>query len=92
VPLDTAKAAAGPPQPSYPKGAAVSSADTGAVEDTQSAPVEGTVAAASGQRWIALAVLAAAQFMVFLDETVVNLALPRSKKTSASHRPVSRGS
>ena len=80
MPLDTAKAAAGPPQPSYPKGAAVSSADTGAVEDTQSAPVEGTVAAASGQRWIALAVLAAAQFMVFLDETVVNLALPSIKE------------
>jgi EmrB/QacA subfamily drug resistance transporter len=58
----------------------VSSADTGPVEDTQSAPVEGTVAAAPRQRWIALAVLAAAQFMVFLDETVVNLALPSIKE------------
>jgi EmrB/QacA subfamily drug resistance transporter len=28
------------------------------------------------RRWLALAVLAAAQFMVFLDETVVNVALP----------------
>jgi MFS family permease len=78
--LDAAKAAALPPQPSYPKGAAVSSADTGPAVDTQSAPMEGTVAAAPRQRWIALAVLAAAQFMVFLDETVVNLALPSIKE------------
>ena len=28
------------------------------------------------RRWLALAVLAVAQFMVFLDETVVNVALP----------------
>src|SRR4029450_7556300 len=28
------------------------------------------------RRWLALAVLAVAQFMVFLDETVVHLALP----------------
>lgn len=34
---------------------------------------------ASRRRWIALAVLAAAQFMVFLDETVVNVALPSIK-------------
>jgi EmrB/QacA subfamily drug resistance transporter len=30
-------------------------------------------------RWVALAALAAAQFMVFLDETVVNVALPSIK-------------
>jgi EmrB/QacA subfamily drug resistance transporter len=45
----------------------------------QGAPVESKVAAAPRQRWFALAVLAAAQFMVFLDETVVNLALPSIK-------------
>jgi EmrB/QacA subfamily drug resistance transporter len=31
------------------------------------------------RRWVALAVLAVAQFMVFLDETVVNVALPSIK-------------
>jgi EmrB/QacA subfamily drug resistance transporter len=35
---------------------------------------------AARQRWIALAVLAVAQFMVFLDETVVNVALPSIKQ------------
>src|SRR5215470_17610683 len=35
----------------------------------------------AARRWLALAVLAVAQFMVFLDETVVNVALP-SIKTS----------
>jgi EmrB/QacA subfamily drug resistance transporter len=34
---------------------------------------------ASRRRWFALGVLAAAQFMVFLDETVVNVALPSIK-------------
>jgi EmrB/QacA subfamily drug resistance transporter len=34
---------------------------------------------AISRRWLALAVLAAAQFMVFLDETVVNVALPSIK-------------
>jgi predicted MFS family arabinose efflux permease len=34
---------------------------------------------AGRRRWIALAVLAVAQFMVFLDETVVNVALPSIK-------------
>jgi EmrB/QacA subfamily drug resistance transporter len=34
---------------------------------------------ASRRRWLALGVLAAAQFMVFLDETVVNVALPSIK-------------
>ncbi len=34
---------------------------------------------APDRRWLALAVLAAAQFMVFLDETVVNVALPSIK-------------
>src|SRR5947208_17102918 len=31
------------------------------------------------RRWLALAALAIAQFMVFLDETVVNVALPSIK-------------
>src|SRR5919109_1729914 len=31
------------------------------------------------RRWLALAVLAAAQFMVFLDESIVNVALPSIK-------------
>src|SRR5215471_19368870 len=35
----------------------------------------------AARRWLALAVLAVAQFMVFIDETVVNVALP-SIKTS----------
>jgi EmrB/QacA subfamily drug resistance transporter len=34
---------------------------------------------AARRRWLALAVLAIAQFMVFLDETVVNVALPSIK-------------
>jgi EmrB/QacA subfamily drug resistance transporter len=34
----------------------------------------------SDRRWLALAVLAVAQFMVFLDETVVNVALPSIKE------------
>jgi MFS family permease len=34
---------------------------------------------ASDRRWLALAALAVAQFMVFLDETVVNVALPSIK-------------
>src|SRR2546421_2963884 len=33
----------------------------------------------SRRRWLALAALAVAQFMVFLDETVVNVALPSIK-------------
>ena len=35
--------------------------------------------AAARRRWLALGVLAVAQFMVFLDETVVNVALPSIK-------------
>jgi EmrB/QacA subfamily drug resistance transporter len=35
--------------------------------------------AAAYRRWLALAALAVAQFMVFLDETVVNVALPSIK-------------
>src|SRR5438552_8976052 len=34
---------------------------------------------AGDRRWLALAALALAQFMVFLDETVVNVALPSIK-------------
>jgi EmrB/QacA subfamily drug resistance transporter len=41
------------------------------VIDTPTRPV--------GRPWVALAVLAVAQFMVFLDETVVNVALPSIK-------------
>jgi EmrB/QacA subfamily drug resistance transporter len=47
-----------------------------------SATASATVAvptAATRRRWVALIVLAAAQFMVFLDETVVNVALPSIK-------------
>ena len=40
---------------------------------------EGREKAASDRRWLALAALAVAQFMVFLDETVVNVALPSIK-------------
>ncbi len=36
--------------------------------------------AAARRRWLTLGVLAAAQFMVFLDETVVNVALPSIKE------------
>ena len=41
------------------------------------APAAGDRSAA--KRWLALAALAVAQFMVFLDETVVNVALPSIK-------------
>ena len=41
------------------------------------APADGDRSAA--KRWLALAALAVAQFMVFLDETVVNVALPSIK-------------
>src|ERR671936_787361 len=50
--------------------------------DTQTPETAGTTRAqdpADRRRWIALAVLAVAQFMVFLDETVVNVALPSIK-------------
>jgi EmrB/QacA subfamily drug resistance transporter len=46
--------------------------------DTEFAPSTGDDAPAR-RRWLALAVLAIAQFMVFLDETVVNVALPSIK-------------
>jgi EmrB/QacA subfamily drug resistance transporter len=42
--------------------------------DTRTAPTR-----PADRRWLALAVLAVAQFMVFLDETVVNVALPSIK-------------
>jgi EmrB/QacA subfamily drug resistance transporter len=38
-----------------------------------------TMSKAMDRRWLALAALAVAQFMVFLDETVVNVALPSIK-------------
>lgn len=38
-----------------------------------------TTICGADRRWLALAVLAGAQFMVFLDETVVNVALPSIK-------------
>jgi EmrB/QacA subfamily drug resistance transporter len=50
-----------------------------AIETPQDPPVVRTDDWASRRRWLALAVLAMAQFMVFLDETVVNVALPSIK-------------
>jgi EmrB/QacA subfamily drug resistance transporter len=44
--------------------------------NTATAHVDVTRATPRDRRWLALAVLAVAQFMVFLDETVVNVALP----------------
>ena len=45
------------------------------------APLTGSPerSAVPSRRWLALAVLALAQFMLFLDETVVNVALPSIK-------------
>jgi EmrB/QacA subfamily drug resistance transporter len=51
-------------------------ADTETIGDADTA---GARDPAISRRWIALAVLAVAQFMVFLDETVVNVALPSIK-------------
>src|SRR5262245_7241440 len=51
-------------------------ADTETIERAGSARAQDP---AGRRRWIALAVLAVAQFMVFLDETVVNVALPSIK-------------
>ena len=45
----------------------------------QSSEATRTKSSAARRRWIALAALAVAQFMVFLDETVVNVALPSIK-------------
>jgi EmrB/QacA subfamily drug resistance transporter len=42
---------------------------------------------AARRRWLALAVLAVAQFMVFLDETVVNVALPSIKTSLGFSQP-----
>jgi EmrB/QacA subfamily drug resistance transporter len=42
---------------------------------------------AARRRWLALAVLAIAQFMVFLDETVVNVALPSIKTSLGFSQP-----
>ena len=43
-------------------------------------------------RWIALYVLCAGMLMIVLDITVVNVALPRSRATSASRSRASPGS
>src|SRR5215470_19637258 len=65
---------------SIPGGGAMSS-----IRTRRTAPAVTTPATppdpATRRRWLALAVLAVAQFMIFLDETVVNVALP-SIKTS----------
>jgi EmrB/QacA subfamily drug resistance transporter len=45
----------------------------------QSAHIQTSTSTRLDRRWLALAVLAVAQFMVFLDETVVNVALPSIK-------------
>jgi EmrB/QacA subfamily drug resistance transporter len=42
---------------------------------------------AARRRWLALAVLAVAQFMIFLDETVVNVALPSIKTNLGFSEP-----
>jgi EmrB/QacA subfamily drug resistance transporter len=42
---------------------------------------------ATRRRWLALAVLAVAQFMIFLDETVVNVALPSIKTSLGFSEP-----
>jgi EmrB/QacA subfamily drug resistance transporter len=42
---------------------------------------------AARRRWLALAVLAIAQFMIFLDETVVNVALPSIKTSLGFSEP-----
>jgi EmrB/QacA subfamily drug resistance transporter len=42
---------------------------------------------AARRRWLALAVLAVAQFMVFIDETVVNVALPSIKASLGFSQP-----
>jgi EmrB/QacA subfamily drug resistance transporter len=42
---------------------------------------------ATRRRWLAVAVLAVAQFMVFLDETVVNVALPSIKTSLGFSQP-----
>jgi len=54
----------------------VASVEARAAEAAQDPPQVRTDDPAIGRRWLALAVLAVAQFMVFLDETVVNVALP----------------
>jgi predicted MFS family arabinose efflux permease len=46
---------------------------------TRDADTSTTRTRPADRRWLALAVLAVAQFMVFLDETVVNVALPSIK-------------
>ena len=44
------------------------------------------------KRWLALAVIVAAQFMVVLDVAIVNVALPSIKNDLASHRRACSGS
>src|SRR6058998_3106876 len=46
---------------------------------TRNADTSTTSTRLADRRWLVLAVLAVAQFMVFLDETVVNVALPAIK-------------
>ena len=43
-------------------------------------------------RWLALIVLCMGDLMIVLDTTIVNVALPSIRETSASPRPRSRGS
>jgi len=50
-----------------------------------------TQAVRPDRRWLALAVLVAAQFMVVLDVAIVNVALPTIRPTSTSARRASSG-
>jgi EmrB/QacA subfamily drug resistance transporter len=53
------------------------------METTGTTAPAGRDVAGARRRWLALAALAVAQFMVFLDETVVNVALPSIKRDLA---------
>ena len=45
----------------------------------------------NNRRWLALAVICAGELMIVLDGTIVNVALRRSRRASASATPASPG-